>query len=111
MWPEILVGIGEWLGVTEAGRGMSRCRSIGDSHVWTQARPDAAKTIRIWGRVYSRRSPPQMLEHRERECSRCFDVGEVGGVLEDHEPRVWDPVGERGRVAWGRGRVVGAGDH
>jgi hypothetical protein len=24
-WPEILVGIGEWLGVPDAARGMSRC--------------------------------------------------------------------------------------
>ena len=37
-----------------------------------------------------------MLEHRERECSRCFDVGEVGRVLENHQPRVGDPVDERG---------------
>jgi hypothetical protein len=50
-WPELLVGIGEWPGVTEATRGM-RCPSIGDSHAWTQARPDAAKTIRISGRPY-----------------------------------------------------------
>ena len=46
MWPEILVGIGECLGVTEAARGMSRCRSIGDSRGWRQARPDAVGTAK-----------------------------------------------------------------
>lgn len=52
-----------------------------------------------------------MLEHRERECSRCFDVGEMCGVLEDHLSRVGDTVNQRSPVVRSGRGVVGAGDH
>src|SRR5205823_13151336 len=39
------------------------------------------------------------------------EVREVGGIRHDLEARFGDPVGDGPAVLWGRGRIVGGGDH